>query len=319
MNVLILSAAAKVPLVRAFAGAAHARGGRVLAADLGPDNAALFEADEAVILPRSDAPGFPDALAEACAAHAVRLIVPTRDAELPVLAEAKARLAGQGVTVLVAEGEGVALCQDKRRFSAFCAAQGMATPRTYAPDERPDRFPVFVRPVTGAGGQGARRIDRAEDLPHGEELLVQALETDPEYTVDVLLDLAGRPLQAVARRRLQVRAGEAVKSRVEDAPDLEEQALALCAALGLVGHNVVQAFHAAGRPPRFIEVNPRFGGASNLSIRAGLASPERILQMVEGRAAEAAAPRPIAYGLTMLRYAEDRFVTEAELAALAGG
>lgn len=319
MNVLILSAAAKVPLVRAFAEPAHARGGKVLAADLGPDNAALFEADAAVILPRSDAPGFGKALARACATREVRLVVPTRDAELPVLAGLRASLAEQGVTALVAGPEGLATCQDKRRFTAACAAQGLATPRTYAPGEAPERFPVFVRPVAGAGGQGARRIDRAQDLPHGEDLLVQALETDPEYTVDVLLDLSGRPLQAVARRRVQVRAGEAVKSQVEDAPVLEEQALALCAALGLVGHNVVQAFHAPGREPRFIEVNPRFGGASNLSIRAGLASPERILQMVEGRAAEAAAPRPIAYGLTMLRYAEDRFVTEAELAALAEG
>lgn len=319
MNVLILSAAAKVPLVRAFAAAAHARGGRVLAADLAPDNAALFEADEAVILPRSDARGFADALAEACAAHAVRLVVPTRDAELPVLAGAKARLAERGVTALVAGVEALAACQDKRRFTAFCAAQGLATPRTYAPGERPDRFPAFVRPVTGAGGQGARRIDRADDLPGGADLLVQALETDPEYTVDVLLDLRGRPLQAVARRRLQVRAGEAVKSRVEDEPVLEEQALALCAALGLVGHNVVQAFHAPGREPRFIEVNPRFGGASSLSIRAGLASPERLLQMVEGRGDEAAPPRHIEYGLTMLRYPEDVFVTDAQLAALADG
>lgn len=319
MNVLILSAAAKVPLVRAFGEAAHARGGKVLAADLGPDNAALFEADGAVILPRSDAGGFADALANACAAHAVRLVVPTRDAELPVLAAASPRLTSQGVTALVAGAEALAICQDKRRFTAFCAAQGLATPRTYAPGEAPDRFPVFVRPVAGAGGQGARPIDRAQDVPAGAEFLVQALETDPEFTVDVLLDLTGRPLQAVARSRLQVRAGEAVKSRVEDAPELEEQALALCAALGLVGHNVVQAFHAAGRPPRFIEVNPRFGGASNLSIRAGLASPERILQMVEGRGAEAAAPRPIAYGLTLLRYAEDRFVTQADLAALVEG
>lgn len=319
MNVLILSAAAKVPLVRAFGEAAHARGGNVLAADLGPDNAALFEADGAVILPRSDTRGFADALAKACAAHAVRLVVPTRDAELPMLAAARDRLAGEGVTALVASPDALQLCQDKRRFTDFCAAEGLATPHTYAPGEAPERFPVFVRPVTGAGGQGARRIDRAEDLRPGENLLIQALETDPEYTVDVLLDLSGRPLQAVARRRLQVRAGEAVKSRVVDAPELEEQALALCAALGLVGHNVVQAFHAPGRPPRFIEVNPRFGGASNLSIRAGLASPERILQMVEGRGAEAAAPRPIAYGLTLLRYAEDRFVTEADLAALAGG
>lgn len=317
MNVLILSAAAKVLLVRAFAEAAHARGGRVFAADLAADNAALFEADHAVLLPRSDAPGYRDALVRCCADRGIRVVVPTRDGELSVLADARADLAAVGATAVVSDRSALDLCQDKRRFAAACVEQGLSTPRTYAVGEAPERFPVFVRPVRGAGGKGARRIDSAAELPSGEDLLVQDLETAPEYTIDVLMDLAGQPLQAVARERLLVRDGEAVKSRVVDAPDLTDPALRLCAGLGLVGHNVVQAFRAPGSAPRFIEVNPRFGGASNLSIRAGLASPERLLQIVEGSHQAAAAQRPIAYGLTMLRYAEDRFVTEAELAAVA--
>jgi carbamoyl-phosphate synthase large subunit len=316
MNVLILSAAAKVLLVRAFGEACHPRGGRVLAADLGPDNAALFEADDALILPASDAPEFPEALAKVCLERRIRLVVPTRDAELAVLAAARDQIAAAGAVVLVPSPAAVELCQDKRRFANFCAAEGLATPRTYAPGEPPARFPVFVRPVRGAGGRGARVVADPADLRRDEDVLVQDIETDPEFSVDVLCDLAGRPLQAVARRRLAVRDGEAVKSRVESVPDLEAQAMALCGALGLVGHNLVQAFYSPKEGPRFIEVNPRFGGASNLSIRAGLASPERILQMLEGRAEEAAAPRAIAHGLTLLRHAEDRFVSQAELAAL---
>jgi carbamoyl-phosphate synthase large subunit len=284
----------------------------VIAADIATDSAALFEADQALILPRSDDAAFADALLQACRRFGVRLVVPTRDGELAALAGLRSRLAEAGVAALVAAGEALAACRDKRRFVAFCAAHGLATPRTYADDE-PLAFPVFVRPADGSGGAGARRIDSAADLPPREGLLVQALEIAPEYTVDVLLDLDGRPLQAVARRRIEVRAGEAVKSQVVEAPELTEPSLQLCAALGLVGHNVVQAFWEAGGEPRFIEVNPRFGGASNLSIRAGLASPERICGLVAG---EPDRPRDIAYGLTMLRYAEDRFVTEAELATV---
>lgn len=319
MNVLILSAAAKVLLVRAFGEACRARGGKVFAADLGPDNAALFEADGAVLLPPSHAPDFPQALAEACARLEIGLVVPTRDAELPVLAQRRARIEAAGAHVLAPGVEALETCRDKRRFVAFCTAQGMATPKTYAAGETPDRFPVFVRPAMGAGGQGARAVAQAADLPDDPGLLVQDLETAPEFTVDVLCDLAGRPLQAVARRRLVVRAGEAVKSQVQAAPELEAQAMALCGALGLVGHNVVQAFHAPDIGVRFIEVNPRFGGASNLSIQAGLASPERILQMLEGRTDEAAAPRTIVDGLMMLRYSEDRLVSAAQLAALEAG
>jgi carbamoyl-phosphate synthase large subunit len=315
MNVLILSAAAKVLLVRAFAEAAHPRGGEVFAADVAPDSAALFVADHAVLLPRSDAPEFAPALVEYCRRNAVRLVVPTRDGELSAVAAAASALASVGAVALVASQEALEVCQDKRRFVAFCAAEGLATPRTYEPGEAPDHFPVFVRPVRGAGGNGARKVAKAADLASGEDLLIQVLETAPEYSVDVLMDLSGQPLQAVARRRILVRDGEAVKSRVESVPDLEIQALKLCSVLGLVGHNVVQAFWSSDGGARFIEVNPRFGGASNLSIQAGLASPSRLLQLVAGEAG-AAAPRTISYGLTLLRYAEDRLVTDAELATI---
>jgi carbamoyl-phosphate synthase large subunit len=319
MNVLILSAAAKVLLVRAFAAACHSRGGRVFAADLDPENAALFEADGAVFLPHSDAPEYPRAVADACSRLGIRLVVPTRDAELSVLDQARAQILDAAAVVLAPGSKALDICQDKRRFVAFCSQMGLATPRTYAVGETPEQFPVFVRPVRGAGGQGARVITQASDLPDAPDLLVQDMETAPEFTVDVLCDLKGHPLQAVARRRLVVRAGEAVKARVQAKPDLEAQAMALCGALGLVGHNVVQAFYGPEIGARFIEVNPRFGGASNLSIQAGLASPERILQMLEGREDEAAAPRQIIQDLVMLRYSEDRLVLGSELSALEAG
>ena len=98
MNVLILSAAAKVLLVQAFQTAASPLGGRVIAADLARDNAALFAADQALILPRSDDPDFEGALLAACAREAVGLVVPTRDGELARLAQLRPRLQAAGVT-----------------------------------------------------------------------------------------------------------------------------------------------------------------------------------------------------------------------------
>lgn len=317
MNILILSAAAKVLLVRAFGQAAHRRGGVVIAADLAPHNAALFEADRAVLVPPSDAPEFADVLVELCMRHDIKLVVPTRDGELAAVAAAKPRLAAMGVVALAPSDRALSVCHDKRRFVEFCQGLGLATPRTYAPGQLPDTFPVFVRPMEGAGGKGARIVSCAEDLPGDRGLLVQSLEAAPEYSIDVLMNLDGRPLQAVARRRLAVRDGEAVKSRVEPIAELTAQALKLCEALKLVGHNVVQAFYTPEFGPRFIEANPRFGGASNLSIRAGLNSPERIAQMVEGRLDLSAVPHRIHEGLTMLRYSEDRFVTQIELDSIA--
>ena len=52
--------------------------------------------------------------------------------------------------------------------------------------------------------------------------------------------------------------------------------------LGVKGHSVFQAFIDDTGHPIFIEANLRFGGASCLSIKAGLRSVERILDMAFG-------------------------------------
>lgn len=319
MNVLITSAAAKVLLVRSFQRAVTPRGGRVVACDIAADSAALFAADAGVLVPRLTDPGFREAFLELCAAQAIDLVVPTRDGELAALAALAPELAARGTRVLVAPPETLRLCQDKLAFAGFCREQGFPVAPVLSPDAVP-AFPVFVRPATGAGAVGARRIDdRAAWEALGErrrQHIIQPVITAPEYTIDTLMDLEGKPVQAVARRRLAVRAGEATKSQVEELPALSDMALDLCARLGCVGHNVVQAFYRPEDGPLFIEVNPRFGGASNLSLVAGLASPERLVEMLTGEAEAARQPRPIAFGLMMLRYSDDIFVEPADFAAL---
>ena len=320
MNVLILSAASKVLLVRAFQAAVADFGGRVIAADVTADNAALFAADAGLLLPRSDDPSFADALERAVKTHRISLIVPTRDGEVALMAALKERFGALGATILAPSPATAAIVQDKRRFVAFCAERGFPTARVFAPDERPDRFPAFARPAVGAGGRGAGPIaDLSAWSALGaarKDLVIQEMIEAPEYTIDVLMDLAGRPVEAVTRRRLVVRGGEAVKSRVEAQPALRRVSLALAEALGLVGHNVVQAFVIEGGDVRFIEVNPRFGGASNLSIAAGLDSPRRIVELLLGHDDAARRARPIRIGLTMLRYSDDRLVNDAEFAAM---
>ncbi len=316
MNVLITSASSKVLLVRAFQAAVHPRGGKVIAADIVPDCPALFAADDAFILPRNDDPRFADAFARLCRRLRIGLVVPTRDGELHSLAALAPALGALGTKVLVASAATLDLCSDKREFNRFCLDHGFAIARLHATDCLPP-FPVFVRPATGAGGKGARRIDGVsawEALGNAREnLVVQDVIEAPEYTIDVLLDFNGQPLQAVPRLRLAVRNGEAYKSRVDALDDLATMALDLCAKLGCIGHNVVQAFYRPENGPKFIEVNPRFGGASNLSIVAGLDSPARIIQLLAGEDEEARRPRQIRHGLTMLRYSDDIFMAAEDL------
>src|SRR5262245_16259050 len=157
-NVLVLSASRKVLLVRAFrdaaAGAGH--GGRVYAADLSPLAAALYEADESRLVPRSDDPAFVEPLLDLCARDRIGLFVPGRDEDLPVLAAARDRFAAAGTLVLVSTPPAVDACRDKRRFAAAVAEAGLETPRTWDPaDVAAVPLPAFVKPRWGKGGRGA--------------------------------------------------------------------------------------------------------------------------------------------------------------------
>jgi carbamoyl-phosphate synthase large subunit len=314
-NVLITSAARKVPLIRAFRRATAVLGGRVLAADVSPLAAALYEADSARLIPRSEDPGFIDGLLALVEREEVGLVVPTRDEELPILAAARDRFAAAGTLVLVSSTEAVEACQDKGLFAEAVTAAGLEAPRMYDGADAVT-FPAFVKPRRGKGGSGARRVADAADLAAalaaaGPDALIQELVAAPELTIDTFLDLDGQPITCVPRERIQVVAGESVVSRTVRDAALVAATLRLCTSIGLIGHVTVQAFRA-GERILFIEVNPRYGGAANLGFEAGARTPALALRLARG---ERLTPRLDEYevGLTMLRSASDRFVREREL------
>lgn len=315
MNVAILSASRKVWLVQAFQRAlAAVGGGRVWALDCDPHAAALQAADAAALCPRSDAPEYLDWLVMWCRRERVSLVVPTRDAELPVLAEAAERFLRAGVRVVVSPPEAVAECLDKRRFAAACAALGCATPHEYA-DPASAQFPVFVKPRVGQAGRGTARIDSAEVLarrgfdPTSE--ILQEFVADPEFTIDVFVDWDGRLISAVPRRRVRVVDGESVVGCTVRDEVLAGAAGRLAQRLGLRAHVTVQAFRGSDRI-RFVEVNPRFGGGAALGFAAGCPTPEWLVRLARGEGIE---PRLETFeaGLWMFRHTTDLFRHEGEV------
>jgi carbamoyl-phosphate synthase large subunit len=312
-NVLITSAARKVLLVRAFREAIDRIGdrGRVLAADVDPWAVALREADGIVDLPQSDDALFGQALQRVCGAEDIGLVVPTRDEELAVVAGLRDRLAESGTTVLTSSPEAIKVCRDKVLFGQRLATVGVDSPRIYGPDDAP--LPAFVKPRVGAGSRHAGVARTHEELEaavaairgNGGEPVVQELIEGQEYTIDVFLDLAGRPISCVPRERLRIDNGESVVSRTVRDDNLSRAAIRVCDVLGLIGHVTVQAIRVGARTV-IIEVNLRYGGAANLGFAAGAPTPEFAIRLARGESLE---PRLGRYdvGLVMLRYADDRF------------
>lgn len=315
MNVAILSASRKVWLVQAFQRAmAAVGGGRVWALDSDPLAAALQAADAAERSPRSDSPEFLDWLVMWCRRERISLVVPTRDAELPVLAGAAERFLRAGVRLVVSSPDAVALCLDKHRFAAVCRLLGFDTPAEIADPARA-AFPVFVKPRRGQAGQGAQRLDSREALAargfDPEREVLQEFVEDPEYTIDVFVDWEGRLVSAVPRERVRVHAGESIVGRTVRDDELADAAGRLVLELGLRAHVTVQAFRAPGRI-RFIEVNPRFGGGAALGFAAGCPTPEWLVRLARGETIDVHLGRHEA-GLWLFRHTSDLFRREGEV------
>ncbi len=309
---LLTSAAAKVDLTCRMRAALNAAGLRLVAADHSPHAAALRFGDDHVLLPALDSPDFLPRLLELCSRRNIRVILPTRDADLRYFAAHRDALCAAGIWPLVSEAPAIETCLDKIRFHDHCRRNSLPVlPRIEEPTAAD--FPCFVRPRSGAAGLGSGRLPNLDALRalHGEppwpNLLLQPVCADKEYTVDALFGLDGEAIQWVSRERIQTKAGESTVSRTVSLPALDACLPALAASLRLAGPATLQAFHSEERGVHLIEVNPRFGGATALGIEAGLDTPRRLVALAQGDLNEFLRPRPLRIGLTLLRYSQDLF------------
>lgn len=310
MNILITSISAKVQLVQAFKDAVRPLGGLIAGTDMDEKCCASHFVDAFVTLPPDGSDAFAGELLETCRRLNIDLIIPTRDGELLQLEGLRRELTALNVALPLPERKSLQICLDKRLFHEFCIENNFPVLPTLNPEDK-DSFPLFVRAINTSNGKVAYEVP---DLQVWEMLglerthyICQPICTDNEFSVDLLMDLKGKPLQAVARHRQRLVNGESWRSEIVSLPPLEKMVMEVGEKLGLRAHNLVQAFVGNDGEIHLIEVNPRFGGCSNLSVAGGLDSPRRIIQMVQGKDEEARTNPEIRTGLQSNRYSLDIF------------
>lgn len=314
-NVLITAAGRRTSLVLAFAEAAHQRGGRVFAGDVDGLAPALYLVDEPIRLRRAGDPGYIADVLEIATRHSIALVVPTIDTDLAALAASRAAFADVGCLVAISDASFIAITRDKSHTGAAFESAGIRVPKSWLPPlpagrELPER--VFVKPRGGSASLDTYLIDRGDlDTVLGlvPDPVVQEVLTGDEITIDALLDLDGRPIHFVPRRRIRTLGGESVQGvTLDHDPALEgwiERVLAISSDLGARGPLTLQAFLTPDGPV-LSEINARFGGGFPLALAAGGAYPTWLLDMVQGIPV---APRLRDYesGLFMTRYHVERF------------
>jgi carbamoyl-phosphate synthase large subunit len=248
--------------------------GDVIVCDVNPLSPAVHLADRAYEVPYSDDPAYFDAVLAICEAHAIGLVVPTIDDEVPRFAAARDRFAAAGVLVAASPLETALVCTDKYETCRRLRESGVAAAATWLPDQLPSplRYPLFVKPRSGRGGVQAFAANSPRELTFFLDYVgapvVQEFLNGPEYTLDLLCDFDGRPLSVVPRERVVIRAGVMDRGRTVADPALIELALACARVLRFAGPVNIQCRIVDSRPTVF-EINPRFSGGIPLTIAAG--------------------------------------------------
>lgn len=286
MNILITSAGRRVSLLQAFQKELrrYDKSGKIFAADANPElSAACHVADDYFIVPRLDEDSYVESILQKCLERNIKLIIPTIDHELLLLAENKEVFAEKGITVLVSDPNLVKKCRNKKVTHEFFESKNIPVAKEFKKDNY--QLPLFIKPIDGSRSEDTFIIHSKEQLTNyhfeNEKLLFLEYldhEVYDEYTCDLYYNRKNQLKCAVPRKRIEVRDGEVNKGLTCNnalAPFLKEN---LAVMEGAVGCITAQFFmHRETERIYGIELNARFGGGYPLSYFAGANFPKWIL------------------------------------------
>lgn len=316
MRILFTGVGRRIELLQAFRNAALVLNKelRIYGADMAGTAPALAYCDYTRKVVAMKDPGYIDNLLSICSDDHIDLLIPTIDTDLLVLSENKEKFAAIGTKVMISDPDKILICRDKNNTSQFFVDCGLHAPMPVNDwKEYKSGYPAFIKPKDGSSSINAFKVENAEELEvyasQVEDYIVQPFVSGHEYTIDIFCDWVGKPISIVPRERLQVRAGEVLKTQISMDKTMIEESKALCKAFKPCGAMTVQLIRDAAGTDWFIEINPRFGGGAPLSMKAGARSAEAILKLI---ADEETGEYQIADGAIYSRFDQSVCITEGE-------
>lgn len=316
MNILFTGVGRRIELLEAFRNAALVlnKNLKIYGADMAGTAPALAYCDYTRRVVAMKDPRYIEDLISICKKDSIDLLIPTIDTDLLILSENREKFEAVGTKVMISAPDKIRICRDKNNTSRFFVDCGLHAPMPVN-DFREYRsgYPAFIKPKDGSSSINAFKVENEEELEvyaaQIEDYIVQPFVSGHEYTIDIFCDPDGEPVSIVPRERLQVRAGEVLKTRIDLDETMIEESKALCRAFRPCGPMTVQLIRDDSGIDWYIEINPRFGGGAPLSMKAGARSAEVILKMLDGEKAEIG---DIADGAVYSRFDQSVCITEGK-------
>ena len=290
-RVLITSVGRRVELVQAFKNAAENLNFDLLVygSDLSENAPALYFCDRVIITSKISSCNYISELLDVCLREKIDMLIPTIDTDLLLLAQNKKIFEKQGTLVMISAEDKISLCRDKRKTWKLFTSCGLLSPHTTDDVSKySGEFPCFIKPLDGSSSINAFKIYNDTDLKIRAdqigEYIIQPYIEGKEYTVDIFCDFTGNPIYITPRERIAVRAGEVLKTRINNDREIVSECIELIKHFNPCGAITVQLIREKETSKNYyIEINPRFGGGAPLSMKAGANSAEMALRLLAGQ------------------------------------
>lgn len=306
VNILFTGIGRRIELIKAFREAALIKNVnlKIFGADLLGNAPALSYCDytRKVCGMREDR--YIDELIEICKKDNIDLIIPTIDTDLLILSKSVRKF--KNTKVLISDFEKIKICRDKNLTTDFFIDCGCKAPKTI--NDYIDfngKFPCFIKPKDGSSSVNTYKVEKRNDLvlyaQQIKEYVIQEYIDGTEYTVDVFCDFDSKPIYIIPRKRLQVRAGEVLKTEIDLDRKIIDECERIVKKFKPIGPITIQLIRekTTGND-YYIEINPRFGGGAPLSMKAGAKSCECILGLLTNNKVNE--NRDVADGLIFSRF-----------------
>lgn len=281
MNILFCSAGRRVELIKDFRKAM--KGGRIVVTDISITAPSIYVADkfyDAGLITDHD---YVKNLINICKIEEINVITTLIDPEIEILAKNRDKFEEIGVVVLAPYEKTAELCYDKAKLISFLSNKGIRTVKTWssignfikALNKDKICFPVFVKPRTGSGSVGARRVDNIEclekDIAEDGSLIIQEYMGDAvDLDADVYVDtISNKAVSIFSKKKLEMKIGGASKTVSFKDEKLNLFIRRIIDCMQFSGPIDIDFFLRNGEY-YLSEINPRFGGAYIHAFESGV-------------------------------------------------
>ncbi len=247
---------------------------RVLMTDTVPYAAARFVCDKSFITRPFADPEYFEELRSIIENERVDIVMPVSHFAIPFLRKHRDFLQERGVHIVLSGEKSLALAHDKKLLASHLKKHGFSAPRDYASFGEVALYPVMIKPADGTSSIGVHAVHSPGEgsfyLEKMPGAFLQEYIQGVEYTVDVYCNPDSSPVAIIPRLRQAVGSGLTTIGKTVRHDKIIDCVRRFCATLDFSGPVCIQVIENGNGELFIIDVNPRMGAGTTLSMKAGL-------------------------------------------------